>query len=471
MTTQNHIIHRINLHIEAPPGIDGHRLQDMVLHIINDQIFPRLEKELDTVHEGSEHIRISELNLDLGEIRKEDLEEELALRVQQQLMMKLMTCTELAGNTFRPATEGRIAGFPESPVKAESLTPERQMLEIMIHFLRTGRLPWFCDGSDMLPSGEAIAGALYKLNAGERNQLKNLLSFDSASLTRLLLQYDRPVVIEILTMLLAPSARMKMETLKKGVSALTDGAVQENIREIFITKILHLLNSARIEEATLSLAEKQFLSDLEQLPESKILQNKEIPLKPGQEDLPEITFVRQRKEQAREQSLSEEGVLVTHAGLIILHPFLEYLFREFDLLESDQFRGMESRLTALQLLGYLATGEDDLYEYALLLEKYLCGIGDDIPVLRKSLLTPAMKTEAGNLLMAAISHWKELKKTSPDGLRQGFLVRRGRLVTGTFGHRLLIEKASQDILLSWLPWGISLVKLPWLSEALHVEWN
>lgn len=471
MTTQNHIIHRINLDIGALPGTDGHKLQDMVLHIFNDQIFPRLGKELDAVNTGSEHIRISELNLDIGEIRIENLEEELSIRVQQQLMEKLLTSTGKAGNTFRHAPVGRINGDKESPVIAESLTPDRQMLDIFIYYLRTGQLPWYCDGSDMLPSGEAVAGALYKLNAGDRNQLKNFLAFDNAALTRLILQYDRPVVIEILTMLLAPSARMKMETLKKGVSTLSEGAGQENIREIYIRKITHLLSSARIDEASLTVAKKQIPTDQEQLQESKMLHKREIPLKQGKEDVPEITGITEKKDETREPSLSEEGVLVTHAGLIILHPFLEYLFREFGLLEGEQFRDWESRLTALQLLGYLATGADDLYEYDLLLEKYLCGIGDDIPVLRKSLLTPAMKTEAANLLMAAIAHWKELKKTSPDGLREGFLIRRGKLVAGTFGHRLLVERASQDILLSWLPWGISLIKLPWLRDVLHVEWN
>jgi hypothetical protein len=471
MTTQNHIIHRINLDIGAPPGTDGQRLQDMVLHIFNDQIFPRLGKELDAVHAGSEHIRISELNLDLGEIRKENLEEELALRVQQQLMMKLMTCTDKAGNAFLPAPAERISGVAESQVKAESLTPERQMLDIFIYYLKTGQLPWYCNGSDMLPAGEALAGALYRLNTGDRNQLKNFLAFDSKALARLIMQYDRPVVAEILTMLLAPSARMKMETLKKGVSTLAEGAGKENIREIYITKILHLLNSARIDVASLTVEEKQFPLNQEQRKESKMFHKRDILLNPEQEDLQEITGIPERKEEHREPSLSEEGVQVTHAGLIILHPFVEYLFREFGLLEGDQFREEKSRMTAVQLLGYLATGEGDLYEYDLTLEKYLCGIGYDIPVLRKSLLTQAMKTEAGNLLKAAIAHWKELKKTSPDGLRQGFLIRRGKLVAGSFGHRLLIEKASQDILLSWLPWGISLIKLPWLSDVLHVEWN
>jgi hypothetical protein len=478
MITQNHIIHRINLDIGAPPGTDGQRFQDMVLRILYDQILPRLGKELDALAAGSDHIRISEMNLDLGKIRKENLEEELILRLQQQLMMKLMTCTSPNGKIFRPAQEERNPGFAESPaeeqessVKFESLTPERQMLDIFIFYLKTGQLPWYCDGSDMLPVGEAVTGALYKLSAGDRNQLKNFLAFDSKALTRLIMQYDRTVVTEILTMLLAPSAGMKMETLKKGIASLTEGEGQENFREIYITKIHFLLRSVRIDEAALSVLDKQFPWDMEQHPESKVSRNRDIPLKPKKEDKQKITGIAEAIEQAGELWLSGEGVLVTHAGLIILHPFMEYLFREFGLLEGDLFRDRESCMTAVQLLGYLATGEDGLYEYDLTLEKYLCGIGYDIPVLRKSLLTPAMKTEAANLLKAAIAHWKELKKTSPGGLRQGFLIRRGKLVAGSFGHRLLIEKASQDILLSWLPWGISLVKLPWLCEILHVEWN
>ncbi|MFZ5429318.1 MAG: contractile injection system tape measure protein [Bacteroidota bacterium] len=485
MTVYNHIIHRINLDIEAPPGTDGHRLQDRVLHILYDQILPEIGKELDELDLAGRHIRIGELNLDLGDMGDAGLEEELPLKMRQQLFMRIKAFSGRTEDTLLKTPESRLPSLSgpipreqDDTVHAESLTPERQMLDILIHYLKTGQLPWYCDGSSMAPAGQAVTGALYKLDAGDRDRLKNLLSFDSKALSRLILQYDSPVAGEVLTLLLAPSAGMKMDTLKKGVAKLTKKAALAATPEVYLHKIGQLLKSPRFSEAALEVREKEMPSGLDTQPLHHRLAGEGDKLKKKPDLLQENSGTREKLERhadhpepVRGDELPEEGLLVTHAGLILLHPFLEYFFREFGLLEGDRFRDGKSRLTAAQMLGYLATGEDNLYEYDLLFEKYLCGISRDTPVLRKSLLTAEMKRESGNLLKAVIRHWKELKNTSPDGLRQGFLIRRGKLVTGSFGHRLLVEKATQDILLSWLPWGIGVIKLPWLSEIMHVEWN
>jgi hypothetical protein len=122
-------------------------------------------------------------------------------------------------------------------------------------------------------------------------------------------------------------------------------------------------------------------------------------------------------------------------------------------------------------LHYLANGQENPIEYELLFEKYLCGWDLDEPVPRRLKLSNAMKTESEKLLNAAIGHWKALKKTSPQGLREGFLQRAGKLVLNDFQHRLIVEGNTTDVLLSSLPWGYGLIKLPWLEQVLIVDWD
>ncbi|MFW6310568.1 MAG: contractile injection system tape measure protein, partial [Prolixibacteraceae bacterium] len=85
-------------------------------------------------------------------------------------------------------------------------------------------------------------------------------------------------------------------------------------------------------------------------------------------------------------------------------------------------------------------------------------------------LNEQIKNEAESLLEAAIKNWPALKNTSPDGLRQNFLQRDGKLIKKEENYRLLIERKTQDILLDKLNWNISVVKLPWMKNLLHVEW-
>ena len=79
------------------------------------------------------------------------------------------------------------------------------------------------------------------------------------------------------------------------------------------------------------------------------------------------------------------------------------------------------------------------------------------------------RDEAESLLRAVIGHWKALKDTSPDGLREAFLARPGLLYLDE-PPRLHVETRSYDMLLRRLPWSFELVALPWLRRPIHVRW-
>jgi hypothetical protein len=178
-----------------------------------------------------------------------------------------------------------------------------------------------------------------------------------------------------------------------------------------------------------------------------------------------------RSSNARKLAGEEDGIYVRQAGLVLLHPFLEYLFIDYNLLEDGHFRDDMAAQTAVHMLHYLATGHEAPMEYELTFEKYLAGMDLEKPVDRFITLGDDMKEECDNLLKAAIGHWKALKNTSPDGLREGFLQRDGKLVLDGFQHRLIVEHQSIDVLLSHLPWGFGIIKLPWLNEQFMVDWT
>ncbi|NET50119.1 MAG: hypothetical protein F6K09_15650, partial [Merismopedia sp. SIO2A8] len=119
---------------------------------------------------------------------------------------------------------------------------------------------------------------------------------------------------------------------------------------------------------------------------------------------------------------------------------------------------------------YLATGHTQPAEYDLVLPKLLCGWSLNDPVVFPDLPDAAMD-EGDHLLQTVIDHWQALKSTSPDGLREGFLLRDGKLTRVDSGWKLQVEQTAIDILLSRLPWGVSMVKLAWMDELLMVEWS
>jgi Contractile injection system tape measure protein len=79
--------------------------------------------------------------------------------------------------------------------------------------------------------------------------------------------------------------------------------------------------------------------------------------------------------------------------------------------------------------------------------------------------------EAASLLENVVQRWEKLGNSSIAGLREGFLQRPGKLFDKGGRLYLQLEASGVDVLLDYLPWGLSIVKLPWLAEPIFVEWR
>ena len=185
----------------------------------------------------------------------------------------------------------------------------------------------------------------------------------------------------------------------------------------------------------------------------------------GQSQEPEIVL---KETTALGKDSVEAEIFVLNAGMVILHPFLHPFFSALGIAKQGK---LEKPERAICLLQYLATGRVGDMEHELPLNKLLCGIPLEQPQSRKIRLTKKEKTEADNLLRAVIGHWSALGSTSAEGLRGTFLCREGKLTSDPFGDwQLRVEQRSFDILLADLPWGFSMIKLPWMDGLLKVEW-
>lgn len=181
------------------------------------------------------------------------------------------------------------------------------------------------------------------------------------------------------------------------------------------------------------------------------------------------TPLRHTAEPVPEHPDERRGLYVENAGLVLLHPFLPQLFGAMKITGDDELLRPGE---ALRLLHYLATGSEDAPEYELALPKILCGLPPASLAGEAEPLSDEEREESAALLSAVIRHWEALKNTSPDGLREAFLKRPGKLTRRHDGGWLLqVESNSFDILLDRLPWGFSMIRLPWMPSMLHVEWR
>lgn len=169
-----------------------------------------------------------------------------------------------------------------------------------------------------------------------------------------------------------------------------------------------------------------------------------------------------------------EAIYIANAGLVLLANYAPRLFALLGLTRDNDFVDLAARHRAVHCLAYLSDGHARSEEHAWVLNKLLCGIPIDEPVPPAGELDTVRGTLDG-LLLAVIAHWKALGHTTPDGLRQTFLCRIGRLAEheayDSQHWRMKVQPGSFDLLLDRLPWSFGTIKLPWMKGAIHVDWR
>lgn len=172
-----------------------------------------------------------------------------------------------------------------------------------------------------------------------------------------------------------------------------------------------------------------------------------------------------------DDAIPTDGIFLINAGLVLLNPFLTTFFKKLGLLKNNAFADITAHEKALYLLHYLATGETETPEHALVVPKLLCAWPLGKNLAQEIVLTPEECEEADTLLEVVIDHWEKLQHTSVDALRSSFLQRNGKVFTLNDQTYIQVEQQPLDILLDYLPWNIGHIRLPWMKTILRVEWR
>ena len=166
-----------------------------------------------------------------------------------------------------------------------------------------------------------------------------------------------------------------------------------------------------------------------------------------------------------------EAIFVANAGQVLAAPYLPRLFEMLSLTERGAFRDAGAAERAIHLLQFMVDGRVYAPEHQLMLNKILCGVQLDEPIVRDVGLTDAERAAAESLMQGMIRNWSALGKTSVAGLRETFLQRDGNLRLGDDAWSLLVEPRAFDMLLDRCPWSFAIIRLPWMHQVLHVEWR
>ena len=449
MSEHAHIIERVNVEVDVPDMATATHIRDNVQQFLYGNVLPQLESLLNGVSGADEFYRANSLSLEFNFDSKADFDEHFSSELLERLG-KIIT-TRLPSKRKEDRENNQKEQFEKK------LTGEKKW-QAFIHFLANGTLPWFVSGDREWLDEKELLEFINSNSINWKLSFYELIRDHPSATTRLLRQFSAHFIAGFISAYIEQDIT-SFEKLCAGNGAAASGEVElQRMQKVFLVGLLEYLLTV---EAPVKLS----LAMLKEIA-AKIIEQAKVDSENKEQLIPE-KVVGEKEERTEE---TKEGIYIRQAGLVLLHPFLQYFFVELGLLEEKQFKDDDAQQMAVHLLHYLATGKEQPMEHDLLMEKYLCGSYIYEPIERFISLTDAMKEECDQLLQAVIGHWKALKSTSPDGLRDGFLQRKGKLITGERDN-LVVESQSFDILLENLPWSNSIIALPWLKKELNVDWQ
>jgi hypothetical protein len=510
---QNHKIHTVALQVDFEGMEEGLGVQDSLGLVFYEKIKPALEKVFDKYGDPKSTIVIEKLELNCGQVLYENWEEDLVNQVLIQLEDSLKSLSKKT---------------------KEIISVEKKAEEVFIHFLEKGFFPWnssFANPRELENSlllDKKLLEKLSKLlrkSSTIRQRLFN--SFSSSFISNLTIAWSRksdsktsmlvhhfireenPLIWQALFKILLPSTATR-DTLSilSALKTLIQHISKEELLVLAEFLSLKMKENQEFQEAWVMLLSE--VSDESFQIKTKVLWKNMIQIDPdlisgfktsfpdldwetmdfrttdGKNDLDKL-FEKAKKnlslikneilnrdntsDSNRENIDFSEEIFVENAGMVLLHPFIAGLFSNLQLTENGKFIAESDQSLAARILQNLVYGENEMAENFYPLNKIICGMGITQILGEKMEISQEIKMECEDLLQAVIGHWSVLKNTSIEGLRETFLQRTGKITRVEKGWRLQVERKTVDVLLAKLPWGMGIIKLPWMDEMMFVEWE
>lgn len=491
-----HRVRRLSWQVRADTPAQAFALRSR-LQAQTDALPALLERVLDDVavaHDPPEVVwKIPRLTLQLDLARADLHDAELRPLLEQALRQALASALDAASTASSAASSDAAAGASTATGVTAALThrstTQAGTRAAFDHYLRHGHLPW---PEQALPpeqqlallrsAAQAVLAQLRAAGAGEAARRALLALLPAAESAR------RGALARWLALLTPVQSRTMVETVL-GAPAREDAAgTQPDTPDARLQAILEAIETAadgpgrtapavaRHVPAPRTATSAQAAAPAAAAPHAAGLQ---APLPPRADHTAAARGAatgamphRPGPGLAGPVSSDAAAQLVPLAGLVLLHPYLPRLLQGRGLIgERDRDIGDTTLPRACALVHALAAGEAPAQEYALPFVKLLLGRAPDAPLVT-ALPAPdeADLAESAALLQAVRAHWPAMAGTGDDALRVSFLQRRGLLSHTDGAWQLRMAREPFDLLLGLLPWGIGLVRTPWMRVPLTVEW-
>jgi hypothetical protein len=504
---QNHIIEKVYLEINTPDENEAYWVKNNISSYLNEELLPLLDELFNKYDTNNDIIRFDELNI------------EVQLKNIDELPTAKFEVLKSIGNQLNNG-KIKVKGPVDKPTKEGSsrqiIDKETNQESTFLFFIDKGYLPWFGKQEFIVELTRPKPWITTLKKHVFFEDLKNILKRNKDAVDRLVYQFSEALILEfisatkklqipnkisLLRFVMESDFSFKIIFLKRLLQLSLGTLEKQGIAEL-VDLYISVSNSEKQTKNKVAKTSQLFVAQIRQFFSNETFQNYFLYGKKEIEQIDQYIVDQSKSIQSgrrpsefsnskgkTKSTFSEKefvnsdkkkeppffdnhtsDIVVRKAGLVLFCPFLNGFFKHFNWLEQNGSLKSDIKYKAVQTLHYLATGNELFFEGDLILEKFLCGIQLNTSIPQRSFIDEEIRTEIENLLHQVIRSWPQLKNTGPDGLRQMFVQRDGKLIKKEKGYKLIVEHKVQDVLMEKLQWNFSLIKLPWKDEVLFVEW-
>jgi hypothetical protein len=494
-----HTLHQINIEINTTHEPKAHELKNELNSFLKEALLPSVEHLLNELAAPNETKRLDTINLEIDMKKTETLSSTMSQIINQ--LRKKIAVVEVEfsepedlrnqparfNSSKREKNEINTGASEASSLKQQKTDLSRKRWDMegaFLFFLDSGQLPWYATPSSLENFMRLQIFSTSLQDDFFVLKLKQLFRSNPNASQRFVQQFSNDV-IESLIFKLSETEKIHTKKLQIKISGINQ-SLKDLLYEPIISKLIQadfkttqlkyqqLYHKIRTGSRSTNKQHNQIKEILRLIdPENADFEN-------GKNNQQDKTLIANGseiqssiKDAQRPQAVKDAApqvIYLQNAGLILAHVFFWDLFSRTQCTDGNSSLLPEKKQLAVHLLHYLATGREHEMEYNLAFEKFLCGVSLNSPINRKLVIQEQEKSECDDLLHSVVRLWPALKNTSPDGLRQMFIQRDGKLDLHKSPYKLYVERKAQDILLDQLQWSISIVKLPWTNELLFTEW-
>jgi hypothetical protein len=272
MPQQHHIVKRQILELVVSRDQDTHRLHETLSHICRSRLTPILDKHCSALSDTDVIYRVDTLELDLGKIPCELLQEALGESFEKALGIKLAKAIATEQTLGEPgATVSRLApvALYSRPQRGTTTVPAAatmgeevqakvaSQLELLAYYVNTGTLPWWAEVSRAGLLEDNLKLLVEQAPSPLRRVVRDF-SRDDRALRRMALTYD-DTLLELTLGVLVPALQAPLRHFAPGLAeilARTNAArdwARSRIRNLVWEDVLRLAGSENVE--TISPAE------------------------------------------------------------------------------------------------------------------------------------------------------------------------------------------------------------------------